>query len=318
MERQRAEAAKRLRASWRFAATGTPVENRLSDLWSLFDYLNPGLLGSLDEFRARFLDRDGRPLPSLRSLVRPLVLRRLKGEVLRDLPPKTEITLTVEPDERERAAYEALRENELASIHDDDKGARMKILAALMRLRRFCCSPSLAVPGMGTGAKLEALEALLGDLRENGHRALVFSQFTDVLALVKPILERNGWGCEYLDGGTPQKERSRRVEAFQRGGAPFFLVSLKAGGTGLNLTSANYVVLLDPWWNPAVEDQAADRAHRIGQHNPVTVYRLVVRGTVEEKVVALHGEKRALADAILDGTSDAALSENDLMALLKG
>ena len=314
---RRAEAVKRLRAAWRFVATGTPVENRLSDLWSIFDYLNPGLLGSLDDFRARFLDRAGRPLPALRSLVRPLVLRRLKGEVLGDLPPKTEITLAVEPDEKERAAYEALREAEVASIHEDDRGARMKILAALMRLRRFCCSPSLAIPGAGTGAKLEALEALLGDLRENGHRALVFSQFTDVLALVKPIMERNGWGYEYLDGATPQGERTRRVEAFQRGGSPFFLISLKAGGTGLNLTAASYVVLLDPWWNPAVEDQAADRAHRIGQVNPVTIYRLVVRGTVEEKVLALHGEKRALAGAVLDGTSDATLSESDLINLLR-
>ena len=174
------------------------------------------------------------------------------------------------------------------------------------------------VAGAGTGAKLEALESLLAELRDNGHRALIFSQFTDVLALVKPILERNGWGYEYLDGSTPQKERMRCVEDFQRGVAPFFLVSLKAGGTGLNLTAASYVVLLDPWWNPAVENQAADRAHRIGQRNPVTVYRLVMKGTIEEKVLELHGEKRMLSDAVLDGTSDAALSEEDLLAILNG
>ena len=316
-ETQRAEAAKELRAAWRFAATGTPVENRLSDLWSLFDFLDPGFLGTLDSFRARFLDRDGRPLPALRTLVRPLVLRRLKGEVLRDLPPKTEIALAVEPGEAERAAYEALREESVARLHAGGDGDRMRMLAALTRLRRFCCSPSLAVSGAGTGAKLEALEALLAELRENGHRALVFSQFTDVLALVRPILERNGWGYEYLDGATPQKERTRRVEAFQRGAAPFFLVSLKAGGTGLNLTAASYVVLLDPWWNPAVEDQATDRAHRIGQRSAVTVYRLYVRGTVEEKVLALHERKRALSGAVLDGASDAALSEADLLALLR-
>ena len=313
---QRAEAAKELRAAWRFAATGTPVENRLSDLWSLFDFLDPGLLGTLDSFRARFLDRDGRPLPALRTLVRPLVLRRLKGEVLRDLPPKTEIALAVEPGETERAAYEALREESVARLHEGG-GERMQMLAALTKLRRFCCSPSLAVPGAGTGAKLEALEELLADLRANGHRALVFSQFTDVLALVKPILEHNGWGFEYLDGSTPQKERTRRVDAFQHGSAPFFLVSLKAGGTGLNLTAASYVVLLDPWWNPAVEDQAADRAHRIGQRSAVTVYRLYVRGTVEEKVLALHERKRSLSGAVLDDTSDAALSEADLLALLR-
>ena len=320
---QRAESAKRLRAAWRCAATGTPVENRLSDLWSIFDFLNPGLLGSLDSFRARFLDSDGKPLPALRSLVRPLVLRRLKGEVLRDLPPKTEISMAVEPGDAERAAYEALRESLVSRLGAGTEsgggsgGGRMAMLAALTKLRRFCCSPSLAVPGAGTGAKLEALEALLSDLRENGHRALVFSQFTDVLALVKPILERNGWAHEYLDGSTPQNERTRRVEAFQRGSAPFFLVSLKAGGTGLNLTAASYVVLLDPWWNPAVEDQAADRAHRIGQRNAVTVYRLFVRGTVEEKVLALHERKRALSGAVLDGASDSALSEDDLLALLR-
>ena len=317
-ETHRAESAKRLRSSWRCVATGTPVENRLSDLWSLFDFLNPGLLGSLPSFRRRFLDKAGRPTPALRTLVRPLILRRVKGEVLHDLPPKTEITLAVEPHDAERAAYESLREKAFDEFESGAKGARMKILAALTRLRRFCCSPSLVVAGAGTGAKLEALESLLAELRDNGHRALIFSQFTDVLALVKPILERNGWGYEYLDGSTPQKERMRCVEDFQRGVAPFFLVSLKAGGTGLNLTAASYVVLLDPWWNPAVENQAADRAHRIGQRNPVTVYRLVMKGTIEEKVLELHGEKRMLSDAVLDGTSDAALSEEDLLAILNG
>ena len=319
---KRAQAVKRLHARCRFVATGTPVENRLSDLWSLFDFLNPGLLGTLDSFRHRLLDVDGRPRPALKALVRPLILRRLKGEVLRDLPPKTEITLDVELGEAERAAYETLREEAVAELQTGGRGRtdgqrRIQILAALTRLRRFCCAPGLVLPGFGTGAKLEALEALLDDLRANGHRALVFSQFVDVLSLVRPVLERHRWGYEYLDGSTPQAERTRRVEAFQRGSAPFFLVSLKAGGTGLNLTAANYVVLLDPWWNPAVEDQAADRAHRIGQANPVTVYRLVTRGTIEEKVVALHGDKRELSSAVLEGTGDATVSAADLLALFR-
>ena len=315
---KRAQAVKRLRSSWRAVATGTPVENRLSDLWSLFDFLNPGLLGTLDSFRHRFLDSESRPLPALRTLVRPLILRHLKGAVLQDLPPKTEITLTVEPGDKEGAAYETLREEAMEGVSGADKiTRRFQILAALTRLRRFCCAPGLVVPGFGTGAKLEALEELLGDLRDNGHRALVFSQFVDVLSLVRPILERHGWGYEYLDGTTPQAERTRRVEAFQRGSAPFFLISLTAGGMGLNLTAANYVVLLDPWWNPAVEDQAADRAHRIGQQAPVTVYRLVMRGTVEEKVLALHGDKRELSAAVLEGTSDAAVSADDLVALFR-
>ena len=319
---KRAQAVKRLRARSRFVATGTPVENRLSDLWSLFDFLNPGLLGSLDSFRHRLLDVDGRPRPALKALVRPLILRRLKGEVLRDLPPKTEITLDVELGEAERAAYETLREEAVAELQTGGRGRtdgqrRIQILAALTRLRRFCCAPGLVLPGFGTGAKLEALETLLDDLRANGHRALVFSQFVDVLSLVRPVLESHRWGYEYLDGSTPQAERTRRVEAFQHGSAPFFLVSLKAGGTGLNLTAANYVVLLDPWWNPAVEDQAADRAHRIGQANPVTVYRLVTRGTIEEKVVALHGDKRELSSAVLEGTGDATVSAADLLALFR-
>ena len=319
---KRAQAVKRLRAACRFVATGTPVENRLSDLWSLFDFLNPGLLGTLDSFRRNLLDPSGRPLPALKSLVRPLILRRLKGEVLRDLPEKTEITLDVELGEAERTAYETLREEAVAELQSGGQGRtdgqrRIQILAALTRLRRFCCAPGLVLPGFGTGAKLEALEQLLDDLRANGHRALVFSQFVDVLALVRPILERRGWAFEYLDGATPQAERTRRVEAFQRGDAPFFLISLKAGGTGLNLTAANYVVLLDPWWNPAVEDQAADRAHRIGQRNPVTVYRLVTRGTIEEKVLALHGDKRELSSAVLEGTGDAKVSSADLLALFR-
>lgn len=314
---RRAEAVKTFRSKWRCAATGTPVENRLSDLWSIFDFLNPGLLGTLPNFRARFVMKDGRPAASLRSLVRPLILRRLKGEVLAELPPKTEINLPVELGDEERAEYESLREQALAEVVGNRGGGRMRILAALTRLRRYCCSPSLVIAGGRAGAKLEALEELLGNLRENGHRALVFSQFTDVLALVRPILERNGWGYEYLDGSTPQVERQERVVEFQRGTAPFFLISLKAGGTGLNLTAANYVVLLDPWWNPAVEDQAANRAHRIGQSNPVTVYRLVAAHTVEEKVIQLHGQKRGISEAVLDGASDATLSEDDLVALLR-
>ena len=315
---KRAKAAKRLRAAWRVAATGTPVENRLLDLWSLFDFLDPGLLGPDGAFAARFTDASGRPTAALRNLVRPFLLRRLKGEVLRDLPEKTEITLSVDLGGAERAAYEALRREALASFTGNAVKDRFKILAALTRLRRFCCVPELAVPGMEGGAKMDALEELLEGLREGGHRALVFSQFTDVLSRVKSILARRGWGCEYLDGSTPNKERQGIVDAFQNGTAPFFLISLKAGGTGLNLTAANYVVLLDPWWNPAVEDQAADRAHRIGQKLPVTVYRLVAKDTVEEKVLALHGDKRELSAAVLEGTDvPASLTPEALLGLFK-
>lgn len=314
---KRAEAAKRLKSAWRCVATGTPVENRLSDLWSLFEFLNPGLFGSLEGFRQHISDDKKQPERDLIALARPLILRRVKSEVLSDLPPKTEVTIPVEPDEAERTAYESLRQKYYDSASKKAGTRRIMILAALTHLRRFCCSPSLAMAGAPEiGAKLQALESLLSDLRANGHRALIFSQFTDVLALVRPILERNGWGYGYLDGSTPQKQRQGIVDAFQHGSDPFFLISLKAGGTGLNLTAANYVVLLDPWWNPAVEDQASDRAHRIGQHNPVTVYRLVMKDSIEEKVLELHASKRELSASVLDGTSDAVISEDDLLALL--
>ena len=315
---QRARAVRRLRAAVRVAATGTPVENRLSEFWSLFDFLNPGLLGSHEAFLRRYVDGE-RATAALKRLAAPLVLRRLKGDVLRDLPAKTEVTLRVPLGAAEASAYEACRRKALdvlagASRPED----RIRILAELTRLRRFCCHPSLAVPEFPASAKLDAFLELVSELREGGHRALVFSQFTDCLAILREHLAERDIECLYLDGATPQRERTRLVERFQRGeGGDLFLISLKAGGTGLNLTAADYVVLYDPWWNPAVENQAADRAHRIGQTRPVTVYRLVAEGTVEEKVLALHEEKRALAEDLLDGAGSSALSPEQLLALFE-
>lgn len=320
----RARAVKKLRGAFRVIATGTPVENRLSELWSLFDFLNPGLLLSHDRFLARFT-QDGQATEGLKKLVAPLILRRLKREVLTDLPEKTEIVLPVELGDDERHAYESCRLNALERLEGDPEAAgnRISILAELTKLRRFCCHPSLVVPTLQASAKLDALQELLENLHENGHKALVFSQFTDYLAIVQRMIEGRGWRYEYLDGSVPVRERMRRVEGFQAGKAEFFLISLKAGGTGLNLTAANYVILLDPWWNPAVEDQAADRAHRIGQRAPVTVYRLVAQGTVEEKVLALHEEKRKMAADLLDGVesakgaADLRLTPEELMGLLR-
>ena len=313
------EAAKRTRAvkgftaKFRVAATGTPVENRLLELWSIFDFLNPGLLGTADGFEER--DRG-----EIKRLVKPLILRRLKGEVLDDLPPKTEVTRFVELDKKERSEYEACRLKVLDDVSQADRKQRLaQLLAGLTRLRRFCCNPSLVLGGDDVAsAKLDALAELMAELHDGGHRALVFSQFTDYLAIVRKMVEEKGWSIQYLDGSTPLRERARRVDAFQDGEGDFFLISLKAGGTGLNLTAADYVIILDPWWNPAVENQAADRAHRIGQSRPVTIYRLIARDTVEERVLALHKEKRNLAADMLDGTSGAALSETALLALLKG
>ena len=313
---KRAKLVKRLKSRFRIAATGTPVENRLGELWSLFDFLNPGLLGPAASFMER-LTEDGKATAELKRLVKPLILRRIKGDVLEDLPEKTEVTIPIELGNAERTAYEACRRRALSALEEQGgEVGRMTILAELTRLRRFCCHPSLV---LGTGevpsAKLEALTGILDDLKAAGHRALVFSQFTDYLAIVRRRIESRGWTHLYLDGSTPTAERGRLVDSFQSGEGDFFVISLKAGGTGLNLTAADYVILLDPWWNPAVENQAADRAHRIGQRNPVTVYRLIASNTVEERVIELHREKKEIAEDVLDGTGSASLTPAQLLRL---
>lgn len=317
---KRTKIVKRFRSRARVIATGTPVENNLTELWSLFDFLNPGLLGGTHgQFERRFCNADGTVGPLLKRMTAPFILRRLKSAVLDDLPPKTEITLAVTLDDDERSLYESCRREALAALEGaDGESNRIAILAHLTKLRRACCHPSLVMPGCTMpGQKVEALLELVQDLRANGHRALVFSQYVDFLSIIRKRLDAAGVTCQYLDGSTPVGERADAVSRFQRGEGDLFLISLKAGGTGLNLTAANYVVLLDPWWNPAVETQAADRAHRIGQRNPVTVYRLVTTDTVEERVVALHAKKLALAEAILDDTADTRLTANDLIALFK-
>ncbi len=313
---KRAKVVKRLRAKFRVAATGTPVENRLLELWSIFDFLNPGLLGAGTTFAKRLMTEEGLATDSLKQLVKPFILRRLKSEVLRDLPEKTEITLNVTLGEAERTAYEACRLQALESLKNKETD-RISILAELTRLRRFCSHPSLVLPKFKSSAKLETLKELLDDLKSSGHRALIFSQFTDYLAIVREMLEKNGWAYQYLDGATSIAERAKRVEAFQSGKGDFFLISLKAGGMGINLTAASYVVLLDPWWNPAVEKQAADRVHRIGQKHPVTIYRLIAEQTVEEKVLELHSEKTHIAEDVLQGTGKTALSPEKLLSLFQ-
>ena len=316
---RRAQAVKELKSAFRVAATGTPVENNLTELWSLFDFLNPGLLGNVREFASRFVSETGTATEGLKKLVSPFILRRLKRDVLDDLPPKTEIVLPIPLDDEERSAYEGCRRLALESLMkvgaDGKSQNRINILAQLMRLRRFCCHPSLVVPDLKKSSKMEVLLQLLEDLRANHHHALVFSQFTDYLTIVRQALEAKGWSYRYLDGAVSLPDRKRAEDEFQRGEADFFLISLKAGGLGLNLTAANYVILLDPWWNPAVEDQAADRAYRIGQKNPVTVYRLIVSNTVESRVVEMHGTKRKMADDLLDDASDGSLSTDELLSL---
>ena len=259
-------------------------------------------------------------------MLRPFILRRTKAEVAPELPARTEMNQTIELSPTERRLYEAARIEAMESLAQtgpsaagDEARQRIKILAALTRLRLLCCHPRLVVKDSTAGsAKLAALVELLTELRDEGHRALVFSQFTSFLDLARPLLAQAGLRTLTLDGSTPAAEREERVRAFQAGTADVFLLSLRAGGTGLNLTAATYVIHLDPWWNPAVEDQATDRAHRIGQDRPVTVIRMVASGTIEEAVLSLHEEKRQLAASILDGADAAAhLGGEDLLDLIR-
>ncbi len=327
MATKRSQAAMALQGEFKMITTGTPIENHLGELWNLFRFLNPGLLGSLDKFKRRFAvpierDHDAQARNRLKKLVQPFILRRIKSQVLEELPPRTEIVLHVEMSPEEMALYEALRRQALEKLSQatHPSGQRqLQILAEIMKLRRACCNPRLVMPDTTlASAKLAVFEEVLEELLENRHKALVFSQFVDHLSLIRELLDTRQVRYQYLDGSTPAPERKRRVDAFQAGQGEVFLISLKAGGVGLNLTAADYVVHMDPWWNPAVENQAADRAHRIGQQRPVTIYRLVVKDTIEEKIVALHQQKRDLADNLLEGgDASAKLSPEELLRLLQ-
>lgn len=323
---KRSKTVMNLQGDFRLITTGTPIENHLGELWNLFNFINPGLLGSHGFFNEKFAlpiekHKDEATRKILQKLIKPFVLRRRKNQVLDDLPDKTEIVLTVEMSAEERAFYEAIRREALERIESEDgdaKDKRFRILAELTRLRLACCHPKLVNENVPLGSsKLELFGETLEELLENKHKALVFSQFVKHLQIVKDYLDRKEISYQYLDGSTPPHVRQERIDEFQRGAGDVFLISLKAGGTGLNLTAADYVIHLDPWWNPAVEDQATDRVHRIGQQRPVTVYRLVTENTVEEKILKLHETKRDLADSLLDGTDTSGkLSAEDLLALI--
>lgn len=322
-ESQVAQAAYRLQGAFRLCLSGTPVENRLDELWSQLHFLNRGLLGGRKDFQERYAKpiADGVPgaAERLRQRIRPFVLRRLKREVAPELPPRTEVVLRCTLDEQERRVYDAVR----AATRDEvvrqlqAGGSVLAALEALLRLRQAACHSGL-VPGQHAdrSSKIDLLLEQLDPAVAEGHKALVFSQWTSLLDKVEPHLRRAGIDFVRLDGSTA--DRGAVVAAFQaEDGPPVLLLSLKAGGTGLNLTAADHVFLLDPWWNPAVEDQAADRAHRIGQEKPVVVHRLVAEETVEERILELQERKRALAEAAL-GAGDRALSltREDLLGLL--
>jgi superfamily II DNA or RNA helicase len=327
---RRARAVASIDSAFRVALTGTPVENRLADLWSLFSLIAPGLLGSWSRFRALFavpIERyeNAERAAELRGVIAPFMLRRTKREVARELPPRTEVVHLVEPSAAEQALYTAAVQQARRAlgkrIRADDASRHLQILAELTKLRLLACHPRLVIDDARVeSSKLLALMQLAHDILPRGHRALVFSQFVRHLTLVREAFDRAGISYVYLDGSTPAAQRAELVERFQNAEAQAFLISLKAGGTGLNLTAADYVVHLDPWWNPAAEDQASDRAHRVGQERPVTVVKLVSRGTIEEKVLELHMHKRRIAEAALgvgEGEAPPPLDAAVLEALLR-
>jgi SNF2 family DNA or RNA helicase len=324
---QSAKAVRLLQANHRLAMSGTPIENHLGELWSLFEFLNPGMLGQASVFKLNGAAAR-KPEPETQALLakalRPFILRRTKEQVAKDLPQKTEQTMFCELEADQRKLYDELRDYYRLSLLDkiQKEGinkAKIQILEALLRLRQAACHPGL-IDKKKTGEPSAKLDVLLPQLREvfeEGHKALVFSQFTSLLSIVRQRLDAEKIPYEYLDGKT--RDRQGKVERFQNDpDCKLFLISLKAGGLGLNLTAAEYVFLLDPWWNPAVEAQAVDRAHRIGQTRPVFAYRLIARDTVEEKVLALQKTKRALADAIItaDNSLITSLDRQDLEMLL--
>jgi len=326
MSTKRSRAAMSLKSRFKLITTGTPLENNLGELWNLFTFINPGLLGTISQFNKRFagpIERDGDhdAQKRLRKLVAPFILRRLKSQVLDDLPPRTEINLQVSLSPEETAFYESLRRGALHKLEQQQSTAnqQLQILAEIMRLRRACCNPALIAPELNiTSSKMTLFAEIIDELMANRHKVLVFSQFVDHLSLIRRFLDERQIHYQYLDGSTPTRQRKTRVDAFQAGQGDIFLISLKAGGLGLNLTAANYVIHMDPWWNPAVEDQASDRAHRIGQKLPVTIYRLITKDTIEEKIVALHRDKRELAETLLKGTEITdKVSASDLLQLLR-
>ena len=324
-----AKAVKVLQARHRFALTGTPIENRLSELWSIFDFLMPGFLYGYETFR-RDLEKpiakegDEESTLRLRRMVAPFILRRLKTEVLKDLPDKVEEAHVVRFGEEQQRLYDAqvLRMKNILEEESDEsfRKSKIQILAELTRIRQICCDPALLFENYSGGsAKMEACMDLVHSAMEGEHRILLFSQFTSMLDLLKERLTQEEIAFYEITGATPKKERLRLVSAFNEGDVPLFLISLRAGGTGLNLTGADIVIHYDPWWNAAAQNQATDRAHRIGQQKPVTVFKLLAKDSIEEKIQQLQEKKLNLADEIIGGEQVAfsALTREDLLQLIQ-
>ncbi len=322
-----AHSCKAIKARHRLVLTGTPLENSAEDLWSIFDFLHPGILGSLASFRRRYehLSEHRELQDELAGRVAPFIKRRTKALVAAELPPKTEVLLFSEMDEAQRKLYNQVlnrARTELAKAEKStDKQARLTIFTELLRLRQVCCHPELLPDQAGSSvasAKMELLKELIMENIDSGHRMLLFSQFTSLLAIIREYLDATGIPYEYLDGTT--RNRLEHVDAFNNNpNIPIFLLSIKAGGTGLNLTSADTVIIYDPWWNPAVEMQATDRTHRIGQTKPVTSLKLLVKDSVEERILDLQGRKQEIFDGLIDNPAAGAdaLSMDDLKYLLQ-
>lgn len=325
---QSAKAVKGIEARGRFALTGTPIENRLSELWSIFDYLMPGFLFSYQRFKKEYelpivRDQDGQALKNLHRLIGPFILRRLKKDVLKELPDKLETVVYSAFDKKQKEIYTANAyqlKKELVRMEGRPGRDNIQILAQLTRLRQICCDPHLCYGDYsGESAKLETCIDLVRNGVEGGHKILLFSQFTSMLEVISQRLKNEGIPYYILTGATPKEERIRMVSSFKDDEVPLFLISLKAGGTGLNLTAADMVIHFDPWWNVAAQNQATDRAHRMGQEKQVSVFKLITKGTIEENILKLQESKKDLAEQIItEGTiSLSNLSRDDLLGLLK-
>ncbi|MDD4754179.1 MAG: SNF2 helicase associated domain-containing protein [Desulfitobacteriaceae bacterium] len=325
-----AKSVKLISAKSLFALTGTPIENSLTELWSIFDFLMPGFLPSYEKFNKKFISHggsDGQQDASgeLAKKVRPFILRRLKADVLKELPPKIELKMVSELTKEQKKVYltylERIRGEIAGEIEEQGfDRSRIKILAGLTRLRQICCHPALFLENYnGDSGKFLQLEEILDDLKTGGHRPLLFSQFTGMLGLIKGMLDKKRLTYFYLDGSVDIRERLPMVEMFNKGERDLFLISLKAGGTGLNLTGADTVIHFDPWWNPAVEEQASDRAHRIGQRKVVQVIKFISRGTIEEKIFELQERKKELFDKVITPGESliTALDEKEIRSILE-
>lgn len=325
---QVAKAVKRIHAAVRYALTGTPIENRLSELWSIFDYLMPGILGSYERFRKEYElpivhDQNTEKMERLKKLVLPFILRRVKKDVLKELPDKLEQVVYSEMDTEQKRLYTAYVNRTLESLknksEEEVRSGKLQILAELTRLRQICCDPSLVYENyLDKACKVETCMELVKEAVNGGHKVLIFSQFTSIFPVLEKRLKFEEIPYYVLTGSTPKEQRLQMTESFNRDKVPVFLISLKAGGTGLNLTAASIVIHFDPWWNLAAQNQATDRAHRIGQENQVVVFKLIVKDTIEEKIVRMQDEKQQLASQLLEGEGISAskLTKEDLMEIL--